>query len=63
MDHSSLPKMVHDVLSEHTQAVSDRLESWLLSLDLRLQQAAEQAPDMAFSFMLFTSSCVSLKAS
>ncbi|CAE7506244.1 CACNA1S [Symbiodinium natans] len=40
---SAVSMMVHDVLTQHNQAMSDRLETWLLNLDLRLQQIADQA--------------------
>ena len=42
-DPAALPKMVHDVLLQHNQALFDRLENWLLNLDLRLHQISDQA--------------------
>lgn len=41
-DPAALPKMVHDVLLQHNQALFDRLENWLLNLDLRLHQISDQ---------------------
>ena len=44
-DPSALSKMVHDVLVQHNHALFDRLENWLLNLDLRLHQVSDQASE------------------
>ena len=51
-DPSALSKMVHDVLVQHNQALFDRLENWLLNLDLRLHQVSDQASETNLSCFL-----------
>mmetsp|Transcript_22824 Transcript_22824/g.52850 ORF Transcript_22824/g.52850 Transcript_22824/m.52850 type:complete len:570 (-) Transcript_22824:77-1786(-) len=51
MESSDLPKIVDEVLAKHSQAVLDRLDTWLESLDQRLQQVPRKSSDLT-SFSL-----------